>query len=632
VNQRATLFTVFGLILISVLVFGQAAGFGFVYDDGLYVTKNAQVQQGLNRASVEWALRPQIGHWHPLTWLSLMLDVELFGVNATAHHLVNLLLHLVNTVLLFWALRRMTSAHWPSALVAVLFAIHPLHVEPVVWIASRKDVLSTLFWLLTLWTYHAYATQPSFARYVLVVAGLFFGLAAKAMVVTLPCVLLLLDYWPLRRLESVSTWRETARRWGVLALEKVPLFALAAFFSVMAYRAGTQSGVVGSSGSFPLSVRIESAVLNYGLYLAKTVWPQGLAVHYPHAGEAIALGSVALALAALLAITLGAWWARGRAPYLLVGWLWYLGTLVPVSGLLQLSVHAAADRYTYVPLIGVFIMLAFGVAGMAAHGRAGKRVAVALCVAAVVALMVCAGVQARHWRDTLALWTHAQAVTSNSFIAHNNLGQELSRRGFLEEAEAEYRRAVAINPRYEHAHNNLGYVLIVQGRREEAIAAFEEAIRCNPGFALAHSNLARARADTGGGRRATADLRVAVTYDLDNPRKHFELGEALHAEGNTNEALAALREAVRLDADYVDARRALFRVLLDMERPAEATTQLREIVRITPDDPNARVNLGIALRKQDRRREAEEQFSEALRLDPDHQKARRELAQEMPGG
>jgi protein O-mannosyl-transferase len=503
-----TIATVVALILANLAVFGQVASFEFVYDDDVYVRDNPMVRQGLNRESVDWALRPQIGIWHPLTWLSLMLDVQLFGVRPGGHHLVNLLLHILNSVLLFWVLKRMTGAHWPSALVAALFAVHPLHVEPVAWISSRKDVLSTLFWMLSLWAYHAYSRRRTFERYMLVVACLFFGLTAKSMLVTLPCVLLLFDYWPLKRLADTSGWREAGRRWAVLLVEKLPLFAVAAFFCVMGFLAGRQGNVVVSLGGYSVRTRCENAILSYATYLMKTLWPQGLAPHYPHPGTSIAPLHVAAAVALLLAVTGLAVWARKRYPFLVVGWLWFLGTLVPAIGLVQVGAHAYADRYTYMPLIGVFIILAFGTAALATTWRVPRQVPATVCVALLGVLMVCAGFQARHWRDGVTLWTHTLRVTTENARAHNNLAYELRQRGYLEEAELECVRALNINPVYPHAHYNLGQVMLAQGRRDEAIAATQMALRCNPHFRLAEKELARLTSDEkAGGRNVDLDAR-----------------------------------------------------------------------------------------------------------------------------
>jgi protein O-mannosyl-transferase len=627
-KRPATIATVTALILMNLLVFGQVAWFDFVhYDDMIYVYENPAVQAGLSRAGVDWALRPQIGLWHPLTWLSLMLDVQLFGMRPGAHHIVNLLLHMLNTVLLFWVLRRMTGAHWPSALVAVLFAIHPLHVEPVVWISSRKDVLSTLFLMLTLWAYDAFAARRTFLRYMLVVASLFFGLMAKSMLVTLPFVLLLLDYWPLRRIDDVSGRRDAVRRWGLVALEKVPLFAISVFFCIMTYIAGKQGNTISSISSTSVPTRIENTLVNYATYLVKTVWPSGLAPHYPHLGDTIALAKVAAALVLLLAVTGVALWARRRSPSVLVGWLWFLGTLVPVIGLVPVGAHVAADRYTYVPLIGVFIMLAFGAADLAAHWCVTKRVLTGTCACALVALMVCAGLQARHWRDSMALWTNTVRVNPDNALAHNNLGYEWLTQGFLGRAKAAYRRAIEVEPYFAQGHNNLGNVLMMQGRHDEGIASFQRALQCDPNLVAAQVNLVRALSSATSNPRTASALAEAVKHDPLNPAKHFELGRALTREGRENEAMETFAEVIRLDPDHVEARTRLGNALLDESRFGEAAEQFEEIVRRMPDDPDARTNLGLALHAQGKLQEAMDQFTTALRLGPGHDAAQHALAQ-----
>ena len=356
---------IFLLITVVVLVYAPVKDYPFInYDDNLYVTEVSQVQQGLGWDSVMWAMTTmEAAFWHPLTWLSHIADYQLFGLNPAGHHLTNLLFHLANVVPLFWVLHRMTGALWPSAMVAALFALHPLNVESVAWVAERKNVLSTLFWLLTLLAYVGYVKKPGWQRYLGMMGIFVLGLMAKPMLVTLPCVLLLLDYWPLERLGKTS--KEFWERLPKLAAEKLPLFIPVVAVSVVAIEAQSQAGALSAWEGLPLGTRVANAVLAYGLYLKKMVWPMDLAVFYPHPGSSLEAGPVALAALLLVGLSLGLWWQGRKSPYLVVGWLWYLGTLIPVSGLIQVGGHAMADRYAYVPLMGLFIILVWGTADLA---------------------------------------------------------------------------------------------------------------------------------------------------------------------------------------------------------------------------------------------------------------------------
>jgi len=363
---------IFLLITVVVLVYAPVKDYPFInYDDTLYVTEVPQVQQGLGWDSVVWSMTAmEAANWHPLTWLSHMLDVQLFGLNPAGHHLTNLLLHLANVLLLFGVLQQMTGAVWRSALVAALFALHPLNVESVAWVAERKNVLSTLFWLLTMAAYMGYVRKPHWGRYLGMMGIFVLGLMAKPMLVTLPCVLLLLDYWPLGRLgkDSKEFWERLPR----LAAEKLPLFIPVAAISVVTIAAQSQAGALSSWEGLPLGVRVANAVLTYGVGLKKMLWPVDLAVFYPHPGNSLAVWPVALAALLLVILSLGVWWQGRRSRYLVVGWLWYLGTLFPVSGLIQVGEQAMADRYAYVPLMGLFIILAWGTAELAQTLRLPK--------------------------------------------------------------------------------------------------------------------------------------------------------------------------------------------------------------------------------------------------------------------
>ncbi|MGO8675085.1 MAG: tetratricopeptide repeat protein [Limisphaerales bacterium] len=478
-------------------------------DDGAYVVRNPQVREGLNWANVAWAFRSGIqGNWHPLTWLSHMLDVNLFGLWAGGHHLVNLLFHVLNSLLLFLWLRRATGALWRSAMVGALFALHPLHVESVAWVSERKDVLSAFFFLLMLWSYLRYArargTSSGTARsalwYSLTLLLFVLGLMSKPMLVTAPFVLLLLDRWPLERTLG-------PRR---LLFEKVPMFCLAFVSSVVTYRVQAQAHTTWLH--LPVGVRLDNAVVSYVKYLAKTLWPAHLAVFYPHPDlaypESHQWPAWGIGLALLLLLALSAWVLSQtkRAPWLAVGWFWYLGTLVPVIGLVQVGLQGMADRYTYIPLIGIFLAAVWGVdefvrrpaaespGGGGQSGFAGPRVAAAL---AAVALIVCVGFtrrQAGYWRTNLGLFEHALDVTPRNALAQFHIGSELGVQGQFTQAEAHFEAAVAADPTFAQPYFSLGLILDAQGKPRQAVTNFQQVIKLWPDWPAGYNQLAWLRA------------------------------------------------------------------------------------------------------------------------------------------
>jgi hypothetical protein len=471
------------LTVATLAVFAQVVGFEFVdYDDNLYVTANPYVKEGLTLAGVRWAFTTfAAANWHPLTWISLMLDWSIGGPGPRVFHLTNLILHLANVLLLFFVLDRMTGRRRPSAVTAALFAIHPLHVESVAWVAERKDVLSTLFMFLTLVAYAGFVERPGLVRRLAVVVLFALGLMAKPMLVTLPVLLLMLDAWPLRR----------KRPWRHLVLEKAPLFALSIATGAMTFVAQRQGGTVGSLTLYPLGVRVANAVVATAAYLGKAIWPTRLAVFYPHPGASLSAWMVAGSAVVLAALTLGAIHVRRSRPYLLFGWAWYLVTLAPVAGIVQVGWQARADRYTYIPLIGIFLGVVWAVSD---HFAGRPALLGSLASASLVMLGIGAFVQAGYWRDSETLFRHALAVTDNNAVAHNNLGTALLRRGLQSEAGEHFAEAVRIDPSFADAHSNLGVALGRQGRIDEAILEFQRALDLEPDHPDARRNLRRAEA------------------------------------------------------------------------------------------------------------------------------------------
>ena len=488
------------LVLAVGIVYAPALTHDFVaFDDDVYVTENRYVKNGFVQGSLAWAFSFSHNNWHPLTWLSLTLDGELFGPNPTGYHLVNLLFHVLSTLILFIVLNRMTGALLPSAFVAALFALHPINVESVAWIAERKNVLSTFFWMLTLLAYERFARRPDLPRYLLVFSSLALGLMAKPMLVTLPFVLLLMDYWPLGRTRLWRPDNGDASDQGFqpapfsrLVLEKIPLLLLSALSIAISCLAAEKTG--GFVDAIPMGLRLSNAVTSYGVYLWKTLWPQGLGVFYPFP-ESVPLWKVAGAgglVVALTALFLGT--ARKR-PYLLVGWLWYLGTLIPVLGIVQHGLWpATADRYAYIPLVGLFMAVAFGAAEISKAAVFSNRplknaVFFGATGLVLMALMICSWQQLRYWRGTRALFERAIAVTEDNWVARYNLGTALEKRGDYQGAVANLKEAVRIKPTFAKAHYNLGCGLDGQGKHEQAVHHYREAVRVRPNYVEAYNNL-----------------------------------------------------------------------------------------------------------------------------------------------
>ncbi len=473
-------------------VFYQVRTYDFVnYDDPGYVYENPNIQDGITSKAIKWALTTgYAGNWHPLTWLSHMLDWQLFGSNAGGHHLTNLIFHVANTLLLFIVLKQMTQRLWPSAFVAALFALHPLHVESVAWVAERKDVLSTFFWILTMWAYLRYVKRPSVARYLLTLLAFALGLMSKPMLVTLPFVLLLLDYWPLGRVSSEQ------RRIYHLIREKIPFFVLSVISSVVTFLVQQSSGTVAKLIQVSLKIRIFNALISYVEYIEKTIWPVHLAVFYPHPDQSIPILYTVISAILLLVVTiLVLRFAKGHR-YLVTGWFWYLGTLVPVIGLVQVGQQALADRYTYITLTGLFIIIAWGMPELLTKWRYKKIALTPLALLVILAMSVCTYFQLRYWQNSITLFQHALDVTGDNYMAHFCIAEPLRKQGRLDEAIYHYKRALAealwldLNPAQTHYY--LGQVLVqVQGEKiNEAITHFEEALRLSPNWVEPMNNIA----------------------------------------------------------------------------------------------------------------------------------------------
>jgi protein O-mannosyl-transferase len=557
------------------------------YDDDRYVTENSHVRAGFTWNTLTWALTStEQGNWHPLTWMSHALDVSLFRLNPAGHHFTSVLLHAVNAMLLFLLLVRATDRMEPSLFVAALFAVHPINVESVAWVAERKNVLCTMFFLLALMAYGWYVRKPHWKRYLAVAAFFAAGLAAKPMVITLPFVLLLWDYWPLGRAQgsgSVSGDPQASHSWPRLLLEKLPLFALSAVSAVITVRAQQAGGAVRSTAQFPFGVRIENAICSYSEYLLKMAWPARLAPMYPHPEDSLAAWQVAMTGLALVVITVLVYRFRVR-PYLLVGWLWFLGTLVPVIGLVQVGDAAMADRYAYIPLIGIFIMVAFGAADWAAARDIGL---VWRAIPAAVILILLALVthhQIEYWRSNRDLWAHTLEVTQNNFVAEDNMGGALVLEGRPDEAFPHFEAAARINSHDPMSHSNLGTYLQIHGRIGEAITQYESAIALtsDPGVqAQAYANLGAAQRALDENELARQSFDKALQLNPNQANAWLGMGLLVQSQGRLTEAIADFSRSVELQPTgeaYLD----LGRGLQQAGRSAEALDAYRQALKLSP--------------------------------------------------
>lgn len=535
-SARDTAWICVFLVLIVVVVFGQTAGFPFVnYDDTVYVTDNPMVKAGLTIRGFLWALHfGEIGHWHPLTWLSHMLDCQMFGLWAGGHHITNVALHAAATVLLFFALREITGRLWRSAFVSALFAIHPLRVESVVWIAERKDVLSGFFFMLTLLAYARYAARPSRAAHAWVTAVFALGLLCKNTLVTLPFVLILLDWWPLRR--NVPLGRRL--------LEKIPLFLLTAGSCVMTFLAPEK---LPESDRLHLYARLGNAIVSCAIYLRQMFCPTSLAVPYPNPVGGWPTIDVLLAFLVLATITVLAVSCRMTRPYLLTGWLWYLGMLVPTSGIVQISYYSHADRYTYLPGIGIAIAVTWLVADWTANWKHRKVFLGATMASVLGALIICASIQTQYWESSENLWTRSLACTRDNYIAEYNMGVTIYAEGREDEAIGHLRNALKIHPDYPEACNNLGIALKRRGDLDEAIILYEKAVKLDPGYGLAFYNLGIALQQKGKIDDAIGAYEKALQILPGVASIHNNLGDALLKKGDLDEAIVQFQKAVEID-------------------------------------------------------------------------------------
>ncbi len=667
--NKVNLFIFLSLIFLTMTAYWEVRRNDFInLDDNLYVTENSHVQKGITLKGIFWAFTStENGQWHPITWLSHMIDYQFFGLDARGHHMTNLLLHIINTLLLFILLYRMTAAAWQSGFVAALFALHPLHVESVAWISERKDVLCAFFWILALMTYFRYVKNQTKRWRLLLLLCFIFAVMAKSMAVTLPFVLLLLDYWPLSRMELKETDHIPIlfaspsltlmnRNISIVKLlsEKLPLFSVSAVISLFTIFTNYRVGSLTSVDKLSWMVRFQNAAVSYVGYISKMFWPSPLAVLYPHQIK-LPFWHVAWAASIFLIITVLVLLVKKKRPYLVVGWMWYVVTLLPVIGLVQAGIQRMADRFAYIPMIGLLIIVVYGCADIVNKWHLSKAVLSGACGLVLLILMLCTKSQVILWRNSITLFEHTLSVTANNYLIYNNLGVTLARQGKDQKAFLQYQKALEINPRYadahynlgkllarqskdeeamvqfmeslrikpekKEAHNDLGVILNKHGRIQEAVFHFAQAIRIDPNYREAHFNMGAILFQHGKYGEAVPYFNEALRINPSNAGVHNSLAATLAATGKIDEAIIHYHQALQIDNDYADAHYDLGSLLNRLERRKEAIVQYDEVLRLQPSDAHAHYELAVILNREGKRQDAIVHLSEALRIIPNYEEA-----------
>jgi tetratricopeptide (TPR) repeat protein len=606
------------------------------YDDGLYVIHNAFLRDGLTREALGWAFGSfYAANWHPLTLLSHLLDYQLYGMNAGGHHLTSVILHSGNTLLLFLLLRRLTGAPWRSALAAFLFALHPLHVESVAWVSERKDVLSTFFMLLALLAYRRFTLERHPGAYGLTILFFALGLLAKPMLVTFPFLLLLLDFWPLARLGrgdpdkgGRDAFSPTLQSLRPLLLEKIPFFILGLLFSVVTLLAQSQGGAVSSLESLSLGARLANAVVAYGRYLIHMLIPTGLGVFYPHPGQGLSGWIVAASAAVLLLFTWLCIRLRRGRPYLLMGWLWYIGTLVPVIGIVQVGMQAMADRYTYIPLIGIFILLAWLLPDLRTRRRAVLLTVIAALSGVAVLMVTLTRQQVGYWMNTEALFARTDQVTQNNILAKLLLAEQLAQRGKFQRAKEKYEEVLRLSPLNVTAHHHYGVFLASRREFGEGIGHLREAVRLQPASVMARTSLGLALQWSGENGEAEGVFQEALQLKPNRPETHYHLAQLHEQVGSPEKAILAYREALRLKPDYGRARLALALLLKQLDRVEEAERLYRQVFNEDPQVvAEAHFQMGRNLAALGKLEDAIVQYREGLEILPSEWESHWQLAE-----
>ncbi len=595
-QKDKTLYLIILLLIVSTYIaFAGVLRAGFTNcDDNGYVTQNAQIKAGISWETIVWSFTTtKYANWHPLTWLSLALDKTLFGLDATYFHATNLFFHLLSSILLFVVLRQMTRSLWQSAFVAFVFALHPLHVESVAWISERKDVLAGFFMMLTLGAYVLYHQSSQKKYYFLTIALFTLGLMAKPMLVTLPFVLLLLDYWPLNRMILNNMRLKSEKKRPTLTLqqclvEKVPLIALSLASSVVTFLAQQRGEAMKMGDSLPIQERVINGIISYAQYIGKTILPIDLAIFYPHPGSQFSPGLLVGASILLSVITIIVWKNKTQRPFLLVGWLWFLGTLIPMIGFVQVGMQGMADRYMYMPIIGLAFMLAWGIPSFITSWKHRRSLFIGAFTFVIVGMMFGTYTQVVHWKNSKALMEHALAVTSGNYFAHYCLGLDLADSGKTEEAILHFREALRIKPTFPLTYNNLGAALSRKGKYDEAISNFRESISIMPLHAPTYNNFGVTLAQQGKLDEAATHWTRAVELDPEFADAHANLGRLFFLQGKMMEAMRSFETALRFDANHVNAHFNYGNLLEKTGKVNEAKFHYSEVLRVAPGFQAAR--------------------------------------------
>jgi tetratricopeptide (TPR) repeat protein len=610
----------FVLIIVTIGVFFQTTNHQFInFDDPGYVTKNPVVKGGLTAAGVAWAFTSTaMSNWHPVTWLSHMLDVQMFGLDPAGHHLVSVLLHALAALLLFLLLENLTGAVWPSIAVAALFALHPLHVESVAWVAERKDVLSCMFWLLTLILYAGHVKRGGYRFYLLSLLTFVIGLMTKPMLVTLPLVMLLMDFWPLNRMTGEGPHKG---RFLALFKEKAPFFLFSGLSAVITIYGQHKGGAMATLDKVPFFARIENALISYVKYIVLMVWPHDLAILYPFP-KVVPLWQAVGSGIILVAISVVVIRYRSRFPYLVTGWFWYLFTLLPVIGLVQVGGQALADRYTYIPLTGLFIAICWLLSDVTRGWRRREAILSILSALVISLLTAVTWRQIGYWKDDLTLYRHTLAVTSDNYLILNNFGIALDESGDLAGAYGMFQETLRINPRSATAYNNLGALFVRWGNYPAAVESYSRAIEINPGYAFARSGMGKALAGLGRVAEAIREYEEALRNDPGMAETHQNLAILMMKSGRRDEAMVHFDAALRLDPASAKAPINMGAELAKGGKIEESLEYFNLAVSIDPNSVEAHFNRGVALAKLGRIDEAMAEFSRVLELKPDTYAAR----------
>jgi len=612
------------LILVTSAVYWQIQKFNFInYDDNEYVFNNPYVKNGVTIDSIIWAFsNAHSSNWHPLTWLSHMLDRQMFGLWAGGHHLTSLFFHIVNSLLLFFIFRKMTGNLWQSAFMAALFALHPLHVQSVAWVSERKDVLSGFFWMLTLWAYACcYVRRPGLTAYMLVLVFYTFGLMSKPMVVTLPFVLLLLDYWPLNRLRVDGDGKDLRTKISWLLLEKIPLFILSAASAGITIIVQRQSGALRSFDVIPLTDRLANILISYVNYIIKFVYPVKLAIFYPYP-NGISGWKLAASAVILAAISWAAIKHINRKPWFIVAWLWFLGTLVPVIGLVQVGIQSMADRYMYLPMIGLIIPVAWGIPELLSKWQYKKMILSVSAACVIIIFFWNTRTQLAYWSDTYTLFNRALAVTENNFFAYNVLGDELALKGNYKTAEKFFLTALKIKPNDFDALERLGQLAYRNKKYDQAITYYSKALALNPSDPEIYNKLGIVFFSKQLFEQAREKFETAVRLNPKFDEAYYNLGLVDSKQGKISEATINYQMAMALRPNYADAHKSLADILFSQGDMAQALKHYSEALRLHPDDAPTHYNIGVILFQQQQIKEADKHFHKAIEIDPSYEKAK----------